>query len=77
MPYGTIGTLMIFFSLFFSCTGSGRACTIFMTCRGGQVLVGNNEDWIDSHSRLRFVPAAPAHMVEWSSGSASAVSREV
>ena len=59
MPYGTIGTLMIFFSLFFSCTGSGKACTILMTCRGGQVLVGNNEDWIDSHSRLRFVPAAP------------------
>jgi len=59
MPNGTIGSLMIFFSLFFSCTGSGRACTIFMTCRGGQVLVGNNEDWIDSHSRLRFVPAAP------------------
>src|ERR1700720_491981 len=58
MPYGTRGALMIF-TVFFSCTGSGRACTIFMTCRGGQVLVGNNEDWIDSHSRLRFVPAAP------------------
>ncbi len=58
MRSGTRGALMIF-SVIFSCTDSGRACTIFTTCRGGQVLVGNNEDWVDSHSRLRFVPAAP------------------
>lgn len=35
-----------------------RACTVFMTAQGGRVLVGNNEDWGDPHSRIRFVPAS-------------------
>ncbi len=50
---------LLVFGLFFPYSGSAKACTILMTCRGGQVLVGNNEDWFDSNSRIRFVPAAP------------------
>ncbi len=50
---------LVFFGLFYPYSGSAKACTILTTCRGGQVLVGNNEDWFDSNSRIRFVPAAP------------------
>ena len=50
---------LLVFGLFFPYSGSAKACTILMTCRGKQVLVGNNEDWFDSNSRIRFVPAAP------------------
>ena len=33
------------------------ACTAFCAVGGGQVLVGNNEDWYNPHTRIRFVPA--------------------
>lgn len=35
------------------------ACTAFCAVGGGQVLVGNNEDWYNPHTKIRFVPATP------------------
>jgi len=37
-----------------------RACTAFCaTARDGAVLVGNNEDWFNPHTKIHFIPAAP------------------
>jgi uncharacterized protein (TIGR03435 family) len=35
------------------------ACTAFCAVGGGQVLVGNNEDWNNPRTKIRFVPARP------------------
>jgi uncharacterized protein (TIGR03435 family) len=37
-----------------------RACTAFCaTTRDGAVLVGNNEDWFNPHTKIHFIPAGP------------------
>jgi uncharacterized protein (TIGR03435 family) len=36
-----------------------EACTAFCAAGRGQVLVGNNEDWSNPRTKLRFVPATP------------------
>src|SRR5687767_6048469 len=35
------------------------ACTAFCAAGGGQVLVGNNEDWYNPRTKIRFIPAKP------------------
>ena len=36
-----------------------RGCTAFCaTARDGAVLVGNNEDWFNPHTKIHFIPAA-------------------
>lgn len=35
-------------------------CTVFLAARGKTVLAGNNEDWIDKHTRITFHPADEA-----------------
>ena len=35
------------------------ACTAFCSAGAGQVLVGNNEDWNNPHTKIWFVPAKP------------------
>ena len=39
------------------CGRSSPACTMVMAAKNGQVLVGNNEDWGNPHTRITFVPA--------------------
>ena len=36
-----------------------QACTAFCAASGGQVLVGNNEDWNNPRTKIWFVPATP------------------
>jgi uncharacterized protein (TIGR03435 family) len=37
-----------------------RGCTAFCAAtRDGAVLVGNNEDWFNPHTKIHFIPAAP------------------
>src|SRR5688500_6805798 len=36
-----------------------QACTAFCAVGGGRVLVGNNEDYSNPRTRIRFVPATP------------------
>ena len=40
-------------------TSALDACTAFCATGGGQVLVGNNEDWTNPRTKLWFVPAKP------------------
>ena len=35
------------------------ACTAFCAVGAGQVLVGNNEDWDNPRTKIRFIPARP------------------
>src|SRR5688500_4953194 len=36
-----------------------QACTAFCAVGGGRVLVGNNEDYSNPRTKIRFVPATP------------------
>ena len=40
-------------------TDAVMACTAFCAVGNGQVLVGNNEDWYNPRTKIRFVPATP------------------
>jgi penicillin V acylase-like amidase (Ntn superfamily) len=51
---GRVGTVLLM--LFGFAWTAASACTIITVARGGQVWVGNNEDWTDPRTRIWIVP---------------------
>lgn len=49
--------LLLSFSLFISLSSNTLGCTIFTASNTDTVLVGNNEDWNNTNTRVWFLPA--------------------